>query len=89
MAVAQEISIYLNNTLKPTKVPVELEREEPLPEEVRYMPDTIMGRFTGLDTDSVHDIETAYKRVMILNSTQVLYTFIFEPQTCGFKAIKR
>jgi hypothetical protein len=89
MAVAQEISIYLNNTLKPTLVPVELEREDALPEQVKDMPDTVTGRFTGLDVDSAHDIETAWKRVMTLNSTHVLYTFMFEPQTCKFKALKR
>ncbi len=89
MAVAQEISIYLNNTLKPTKVPVELEREDALPAAVREMPDTITGRFTSLDAEAAHEIETAWKKVMTLNETQVLYSFNFEPQGYRFKALKR
>jgi hypothetical protein len=89
MLAPQNISIFLNNALKPTSVPVELEGESPLPEAIRDMPDQVAGRFVGLDSAATHDIEAAWKRVMILNATQVLYTFSFDPQSLTFAAQKR
>jgi hypothetical protein len=89
MLVPQNISIFLNNALKPTSVPVELEGDYQLPEAIRDMPDQIAGRFVGLDSGAAHDIEAAWKRVMILNATQVLYTFSFDPGTLTFSARKR
>jgi hypothetical protein len=89
MLAPQVISIFLNNALKPTSVPVELEVDSPLPEEIRAMPDQIAGRFVGLDDAATHDIEAAWKRVMILNQTRVLYTFSFDPQNRTFAARKR
>ncbi len=85
----QNISIFLNNALKPTAMPVELEGEAPLPDVIREMPDQVAGRFVELDPVATHDIEAAWKRVMILNSTQVLYTFTFDPHTNKFTARKR
>jgi hypothetical protein len=42
-----------------------------------------------LDPSAAHDIEAAWKRVMILNDTEVLYTFTFDSNTNGFTARKR
>jgi hypothetical protein len=89
MLAPQNVSIFLNNALKPTSVPVELEGDAPLPEVIREMPDQVAGRFVALDPAATHDIEAAWKRVMILNSTQVLYTFNFDPSTQTFSARKR
>lgn len=88
MSAPRNISIFLNNALKPTSLPAELDLD-PLPDTVRDMPDQIGGRFSELDPALAHDIEAAWKRVMTLNSTQVLYTFSFEPQTLKFSARKR
>ncbi len=89
MPAPQNVSIFLNNALKPTSVPAELEGESPLPESIRDMPDQVAGRFTELDAGSTGEIAGAWKRVMILNSTQVLYTFNFDAQTNRFTARKR
>jgi hypothetical protein len=53
------------------------------------MPDQISGRFTSLDPAASHEIEAAWKRVMILNTTQVLYTFTFDATSGKFTARKR
>ena len=87
MPVPQEISIFLNNALKPTAVPVELDSD--LPDEIRDMPDQVGGRFVDLDASAAHEIEAAWKRVMFLNATRVLYTFSFDPQTMRFSGRKR
>ena len=89
MLAPQKISIFLNNALKPTSVPIELEGEAPLPEAIREMPDQIAGRFVELDEAATHNIEAAWKRVMILNSTQVLYSFNFDAPSRRFTAWKR
>ncbi|MBZ5583631.1 MAG: hypothetical protein LAQ30_15760 [Acidobacteriia bacterium] len=89
MLAPQNVSIFLNNALKPTSVPVEIEADNPLPEAIRDMPDQVAGRFVELDASATHEIEAAWKRVMILNSTQVLYTFSFDGQSKRFTAQKR
>ncbi len=88
MPPGQTVAIFLNNALKPTNVVAELD-EAPLPEAIRDMPDQIGGRFLELDTAATHDIEAAWKRVMILNATQVLYTFSFDSANQRFSARKR
>jgi hypothetical protein len=85
----QDVSIFLNNALKPTSLPAEIEGESPLPEVIRDMPDQVAGRFVELDANSSHDLEAAWKRVMMLNSTHVLYTFTYDSQTNRFSARKR
>jgi len=89
MIAPREVSIFLNNALKASRYPAELDFESSLPETIRDMPDQVSGRFTSLDPASSHDIEAAWKRVMILNDTQVLYTFSFDPATGKFTARKR
>jgi hypothetical protein len=86
---SQEIWVFLNNALKAEHQLAELDQDMPLPEAGRDMPDQVSGRFVALESSTAHDIEVAWKRVMILNSTQVLYTFTFDPQTAGFTARKR
>jgi hypothetical protein len=83
------ISIFLNNALKPTAVPAEIDSDAPLPGTIREMPEQVGGRFVDLGPETSHDIEAAWKRVMILNDTQVLYTFSFDPLTMKFAARKR
>jgi hypothetical protein len=85
----QSISVYLNNALKPTPELVELDGETALPEEIREMPESVTGHFVALEPTVAHDIETAWKRVMILNATQVLYTFTYDPAASTFSARKR
>jgi hypothetical protein len=89
MIAPQEVSVFLNNALKATHYPAELDAEAPLPESVREMPDQVTGRFVSLEPTVTHDIETAWKRVMMLNATQVLYTFSFDPVSGKFSARKR
>jgi hypothetical protein len=89
MLAAQNIKIFLNNALRPTMMPAELEADNPLPAAIRDMPETVDGRFVDLDSASRHDIESALKRVVIFNDTQVLYTFSFDSQTSRFSARKR
>ena len=89
MPVPQDVEIFLNNALKPTHVPAELDCDAALPESIRDMPDQVAGRFVALDEPAAHEIEAAWKRVMILNPTQVLYTFTFDPKTSTFTARKR
>ena len=89
MMAPQSISVYLNNALKPTPELVELDGETALPDAIRDMPDDVTGHFVALDQTVAHDIEAAWKRVMILNATQVLYTFTYEPATGKFSAHKR
>lgn len=89
MLPAQNIRVFLNNALRPTMMPAELEADNPLPEAIRDMPDQVAGRFVDLDPAACHDIESALKRVVIFNDTQVLYTFTFDSQTSRFSARKR
>jgi hypothetical protein len=53
------------------------------------MPDQVSGHLVSLDDPTVHDIAAAWKRVMILNATQVLYTFNFDAASQTFTAHKR
>jgi len=89
MLAPQTISIYLNNALKPTPEAVEFDGDAALPETVREMPDSVSGHFVSLEPAVAHEIETAWKRVMMLNTTQVLYTFTYDPATGSFSARKR
>ena len=89
MMAPQSISVYLNNALKPTPELVELDGERALPDVIRDMPEEVTGHFVALDPAVAHDIEAAWKRVMILNATQVLYTFTYSPETKTFTARKR
>jgi hypothetical protein len=89
MLAPQDISIFLNNALKPTHYQAELDSAAPLPESIRDMPDEVCGHLVALDAPAVHDIETAWKRIMIMNATQVLYTFTFDATTQTFVARKR
>lgn len=88
MQPAQTISVYLNNALKATPQLAELV-ESPLPEAVREMPEEIHGHFVELPPNLAQDMEAAWKRVAIFNSTQVLYTFRYDPATGDFVATKR
>jgi hypothetical protein len=67
----------------------ELDRDAPLPAVIGEMPQEIRGHFVDLDPAAVSELQTAWKRVMILNPTEVLYTFTFEPATSSFNASKR
>ena len=85
----QSISVYLNNALKPTPELVELDGAAALPDVIRDMPEDVPGHFVALEPTVAHDIEAAWKRVMVLNATQVLYTFTYNPATGTFSAHKR
>jgi|GEM_PF-6054432 hypothetical protein len=89
MMAPQSISVYLNNALKPTPELVELDGEATLPDVIRDMPEEVTGHFVALDPTVAHDIEAAWKRVMILNATHVLYTFTYDPAAGSFSAHKR
>jgi hypothetical protein len=87
MLAPQSISVFLNNALKPTPQLAEL--DQALPDVIREMPEEIHGHFVDLDAGLAHEMESAWKRVMILNSTHVLYTFRYDPATAEFVAQKR
>jgi hypothetical protein len=89
MMAPQSISVYLNNALKPTPELVELDGERALPDVIRDMPEEVTGHFVALDPAVAHDIEAAWKRIMMLNATHVLYTFTYNPATGTFAAHKR
>ncbi|HYM07224.1 MAG TPA: hypothetical protein VEU11_11750 [Terriglobales bacterium] len=89
MLLSQEVSVFLNNTLKATHRLAELDLETPLPSGIREMPEQVSGRFIGLDSSATQEMNAAWKRIMILNPTGVLYTFTFDPQTATFMARKR
>ena len=88
MSATHTVSVYLNNALKPMPQPAELDGDA-LPDVIRDMPDDIAGHFTALDPATAHEIETAWKRVMMLNDTYVLYTFTYDPASATFRAHKR
>ncbi len=87
MLPPQDVTIYLNNALKPTHTLAELDRDASLPPSVAEMPDQVSGRFVSLDSPA--EVAGAWKRVMIFNETQVLYTFTYDPATAAFTARKR
>jgi hypothetical protein len=89
MIAVQEVKVFLNNAFKPTRIPVELDGDAPLPEVMRDMPDVVTGRFADLDPATAQQIAAAWKKVLFLNATEVLYTFTFEPETSRFAARKR
>jgi hypothetical protein len=89
MLAPQDISIFLNNALKPDHYQAELDCDTPLPESIRDMPAQVSGHFVGLAMPTIHDIEAAWKRVMMMNATRVLYTFTFDPGNQTFLAHKR
>jgi hypothetical protein len=89
MLPAQTVSIYLNNALRPTPREAELEGEQVLPEVIRDMPDSVAGKFVTLEPAEAQEIAAAWKKVMMLNRTEVLYTFTFDPETNKFAARKR
>jgi hypothetical protein len=89
MLALPDISIYLNNALKPSHFAAELDSDTDLPESIRDMPDQVSGRLVDLQAPASEEIATAWKKVMILNPTQVLYTFTFDAATGQFAARKR
>ena len=89
MLAPQDVSIFLNNALKPNHYQAELDSGTALPESIRDMPYQISGHLASLDDSTVQEIASAWKRVMILNATQVLYTFTFDSGTKTFAARKR
>jgi len=89
MLPPQDVSIYLNNALKSTHTLAELDRDASLPLTVAEMPDQVSGRFVSLDSPAAQEVAGAWKRVMIFNETQVLYTFTYDPATAAFTARKR
>jgi len=89
MLAPLDVSLYLNNALRAKHVAAELDTGTPLPDVVRDMPDTITGRFVTLDQATTAEIAAAWKQTMILNATQVLYTFTFDAKTATFAARKR
>jgi hypothetical protein len=89
MMAPQSISVYLNNALKATPELVQLDGEAALPDAIRDMPEQVTGHFIALDPTVAHEIEAAWKRVMILNANPVLYSFTYDPASGAFSARKR
>jgi hypothetical protein len=89
MLAPLDVSIYLNNALRATHTLAELDCDAPLPATVAQMPDHVSGRFVQLDAPVAHELEGAWKRVMIFNATEVLYTFKYDSATGAFTAEKR
>lgn len=89
MLAPQEVSIYLNNALKATPVMAEVDSDTPLPEVIREMPQEVSGRFVALDAGTAAEMAAAWKHIMRLNATPVIYDFSFDPSTQSFKARRR
>ncbi len=89
MPASLDVSIFLNNALRAKHLTAELESDTPLPDVIRDMPESISGHFVALDESSSAEIAAAWKQTMILNATQVLYTFTFDPASAKFAAHKR
>ena len=89
MNAVLDSKVFLNNALRPTHMSIELDGEAPLPETIRDMPDVITGQFVGLEATANQEIAAAWKRVMIFNATDVLYTFTFDSAASRFSARKR
>jgi hypothetical protein len=89
MLTPQDVSVYLNNALKPTHQKAELDSDTALPETIREMPEEVSGHFVDLDPALRTEMSAAWKKVIMLNATQVLYTFTFEAETGRFSARKR
>jgi hypothetical protein len=87
MVAARDVSVYLNNALKATHRVAELDSD--LPENIREMPDQVTGHFVNLDSSVTQEMAAAWKRVIILNTTEVLYSFTLDPATGNFVAHKR
>jgi hypothetical protein len=83
------ISVFLNNALKATPQLAELDCENALPEIIREMPDEVHGHFVEMDAARSQEMSAAWKRVMMFNSTHVLYSFRYDPATGDFIATKR
>ena len=54
-----------------------------------FRSEEVTGHFVALEATVAHDIEAAWKRVMILNATHVLYTFTYDSAAATFSAHKR
>ena len=89
MLAPLEVSVYLNNALKAKHVMAEVESDTPLPEAIKDMPEQVTGRFVDLDAPATSEIASAWKQTMMLNATQVLYTFKFDAATGKFSARRR
>ncbi len=87
MLAPRDVSVYLNNALKATHRVAELDSD--LPETIRDMPDQVTGHFVNLDASTTQEMSSAWKRVIIFNDTQVLYSFTMDPATGNFSARKR
>jgi hypothetical protein len=53
------------------------------------MPQQVSGRFVGLDEPTAAAMASAWKQVMLLNSTPVVYDFKLDPTTLKFSARRR
>jgi hypothetical protein len=89
MTAVQDSKVFLNNALKPTHMQIQLDGDAPLPETIRDMPEVVTGQFVELDAAANQELASAWKRVMIFNATEVLYTFTFEASASRFAARKR
>lgn len=89
MLPSQDVSVFLNNALKATHLPARIEGEAALPDQGRDMPDQVSGSFVDLPAAAAAEIQSAWKKVIIFNATQVLYTFTFDAASCAFQARKR
>jgi hypothetical protein len=89
MLAPQDVSVYLNNALRASHQQAELNSDAGLPEVIHDMPEVVSGRFLGLDSTATQEIAAAWKKVIILNRTEVLYTFTFDAASGEFTARKR
>jgi hypothetical protein len=89
MLAPREVSIFLNNALSATHVMAEVDSDTPLPDVIKEMPEQVSGRFVGLDEPTTTAISSAWKHIMRLNETPVIYDFEFDPSTGTFAARRR
>ena len=87
MIPPQEIAVWLDST-HASQCYVQFYRSIQIPNAIEDMPGEMRGRFLTLTDSDARFMATAKKREMIVNKTQVRYSFTFSPKTWEFTATK-
>ena len=77
------VSVWLNGKSGPP-IQAQLDIGGLLPDSAQQMPVTITGRLIGASDADALLIDEAQSRIMILNQTQVRYSFTFSSDTYQF-----
>ena len=86
MIAPQIVAVWLNEDS--TRHKVQLYRDDKVPDGSQGMPDEIRGKFLELNDLEALLMEAASERQLILNRTQIMYSFVFSATTREFTATK-